>query len=187
MIPARVVEKITELCEENSIARTLVRLPVMRAWNRTETSVDWILSSLQLGTSPAARNEVIRFFKQLETAGAGKFLVGRRGSASRFIWNYQPSELIRVVFPLLGSSGVSKGGGKAPAPHHETDTARDAQIPRSPGTEMPRDHQTLLIPHSFQLRPDLLVVLELPGDLTLLEAQRLSSFIGSLPFHLERG
>ena len=36
--------------------------------------------------------------------------------------------------------------------------------------------------HSFQLRPDASIALELPSDLTQLEARRLAEFIRTLPF-----
>ena len=47
---------------------------------------------------------------------------------------------------------------------------------------MDDEDNNLCTEHTFRLRPDLVVVLELPLNITTQEAQRLADFIKTLPF-----
>jgi hypothetical protein len=116
----------------------------------------------------ASRREVIRIFRRLHDAGCGQFIVGRGGWPSRFVWDV---EMIEV--------------GKAAAGQAEQINPVDPGAPTEPEEERleasgdgPFDHFV----HSFQLRPDLSVSLELPADLTASEAARLAEFVKTLPF-----
>jgi hypothetical protein len=189
VIDSRILQELRKIYEQNPLARALCRLPAVRASHRRETSVDWALSLLRQHGSPASRSEVVRVFKDLDKAGAGKFVVGRKSGVSRFVWNYPPAELIRAALPSLGSSGTTEITGISLDPKVGSETRRYGLVaPLQLGveSEAPQGDQTVLVPHSFQLRPGLLVMFELPIDLTQTEAQRLCSFIASLPFGPEK-
>ena len=114
--------------------------------------------------------------------------MGRKGGVSRFVWNYPPAELIRAAFPSLGSTGTTEVASVSPGVDAGRGTRNyGAGALRQPEarSETRQTDQTLLVPHTFQLRPDLVVLLELPIDLTQTEAQRLCSFMASLPFRPE--
>jgi len=187
MVDSQVLERLQEIYQRNSVARAFFRLPAVRASHRTETPIKWALSLLQQHLT-ASRSDVVRLFKALDKAGAGEFKVGRKGGVSRFVWNYPPAELIRAAFPSLGSAGTTEVASVSPSADAGRGTRNygvGALRQPEPSSETRQTDQTLLVPHTFQLRPDLVVLLELPIDLTQTEAQRLCSFMASLPFRPE--
>jgi hypothetical protein len=54
--------------------------------------------------------------------------------------------------------------------------------PISGEEENDEEEQEELLEHRFRLRPDMVVPIELPADITAAEAERLSNFIHSIPF-----
>lgn len=106
-----------------------------------------------------SRREIVSVFKRLEEYGAGEFIPGRRGHPSRFRWEVDSLN--------IGEESTN------PTPAAPAVTAAN-HITESP--------KTLLISHHYQLRPDLLISLNLPTDITTTEASRLGQFINSLPF-----
>jgi hypothetical protein len=103
------------------------------------------------------RGEIVDVFKKLAEFGCGSFLVGRRGAASRFVWD--------VSLRSVGKAAM--GQGTVEAVSEETDE-EDGPMPS--------------IRHEFSLRPDFRVQIELPANLTAREAARLADFIRTLPF-----
>lgn len=57
-----------------------------------ETSIDRIVTVVG-----ASRSEAVNLAKKLEEAGCGEFIVGRRGSPSRFSWSHSRISLGRVA------------------------------------------------------------------------------------------
>ena len=104
------------------------------------------------------RSDVIEVFRRFENLDLGKFLVGRRGQPSRMEWKYR---LVDVGQAAAGELG-------------DIEPADDLEDEDGIGTRFMR--------HSFQLRPDVAVQLELPGNLSRTEAARLADFIKTLPF-----
>jgi hypothetical protein len=109
------------------------------------------------------RSEVIAAFRSLEEAGCGKYVEGRHGWPSRFVWEVKS----------LHVSDAAKGRGQL-----ERDAGPD---------ELPPDAEddTDLIEHTFVLRPDLSISMELPAGLTKHEAARIAAFVQALPFEGE--
>ncbi|MEX1027127.1 MAG: hypothetical protein WD049_03855 [Candidatus Paceibacterota bacterium] len=134
--------------------------------NGGETAVEDLV---ELGEE---RQAAVNFFKELEAAGAGKFLPGRRGHSTRIKWESSgaievaktfinstmtPDEAERVMRQAKENTAVAEGGASA-TPHEYLRT------------------------HSLHLRPDLIVSIELPIDLTKEEGKRLAKFVRSIPF-----
>lgn len=119
--------------------------------------------------------------RQLAMAGCGELIVGRRGAPTRFrsiAGMNRLGDLMARGAPA--SAAVARGpragasrAGAAPAPERPW-----------PPTKPPEPDETrpALVTHRFQLRPDLVIQLHLPRDLTTREAERLGMFIDSLPF-----
>lgn len=118
------------------------------------------------GGNPS-REEIVTLMKGLQEANCGRFIVGRRGAQSRFEWG--------------GVSLKSVGMAATSASEEVTQMAEDAD-------EQDADDETSevyvddSITHAFVLRPDCLVKLKLPVDLTAREAKRLADFLRTLPF-----
>lgn len=98
------------------------------------------------------RGALVRFLKDLQELGYGRFVTGRRGHKSRFEWS-------------LSILHLSEAGSV------------ESTSDENQGAEPPE-----IITHTFVLRSNYTVSLGLPSDLTAAEARRLSMFIASLPF-----
>lgn len=149
--------KIRNLYKKNSVARSLFDYFAKRAYDATETKVDRILAIMKNEGKELSRGQIIDVFKELEDLQCGKFVSGRRGWQSRFVWSVS-----------LAALGKIAGG--------------EIQELQMKSEDLPADEETETLTHSFHLRPDLLVKIELPGNLTANEASRLAEFIKALPF-----
>jgi len=109
-----------------------------------------------------SRGQVIDAFRRLEDLAAGQFVAGRRGWPSRFVW----------------SVGMVSVGKTAAGEAEEIEQLPEEQVEEETGRE--------LLAHTFHLRTDLQVTFELPPDLTPNEADRLASFIKTLPIETEQ-
>ncbi|SRR5579885_476930 len=103
------------------------------------------------------RADIIDVFKKLDELGFGRFVVGRRGASSRF----KP----KVSLPSLGKAAAGLGAIAAVA--EDSNDAED---------------EAITISHQYRLRPTFVARIDLPADLTEKEAERLASFIRTLPF-----
>lgn len=122
----------------------------------------------QEGGSPS-RVEIVALMKGLQEANCGRFIVGRRGSPSRFVWSVS-----------LRSVGLAATSGSDHVECIGIDAEeRDSGNANEEQTEFDHDSS---ITHSFILRPDYRVELRLPADLTSREAARLADFLRTLPF-----
>jgi hypothetical protein len=142
-----------------SVAKFIFDYFSSRTKNSSTTKIDRLLQLLyQRGQSPS-RSEVISYFRQLEDAGCGQYVEGRRGHPSRFEW-----------FVNLTTVGQAAAGST---------TKVEGLLDESDEIE---DLYSNLLSHEYRLRPDLLVKFELPQDLSISEASRLAEFIKTLPF-----
>jgi hypothetical protein len=130
-----------------------------RSNNQNETGLDRIHSRLGQDGYDFKRSDVIAAFRLLEIAECGKYIEGRHGKKSRFLWLVE-SKLV---------AGAAQGTETKAAL-----VAEDASNDESIKSEM--------IEHSYFLRPNLELSIELPANLSRNEAQRLSQFIDSLSF-----
>ncbi len=83
---------IQKLYKEDDDLRELFDWCATLKRDATETSVDTIASKLNI-----SRKGALNIVRQLESAGCGEFLVGRRGGTSRFIWKYSRISLGKVA------------------------------------------------------------------------------------------
>ena len=127
-----------------------------RERNWGTTTVDRIHSNLGGNVS---RGDVIWVFRQLDSFSCGSFKIGRKGHQSRFEWDVKMVEV-----------GQAATG--------ETEQV-DEVSPEEAGEE---NGANSLFKHTFRLRPDQSVTVELPADLTSQEAARMARFIETLPF-----
>jgi hypothetical protein len=151
------VQKLRMLYQESTTAQVFFDHMAGRQRNQNETKVDRILSLLNADGEGISRGEIINLFRQLQDAGCGQFLTGRHGWPSRFVWDVES----------LGAAKVAVGEEQEVQTIVADDTAT-------------KEHSDK-ISHAFNLRPDLQVTFDLPLDLTENEAERLSTFLRSLP------
>ena len=131
------------------------------------TSVNGLHNSLTKAGLRVERSDVINVLKAAAQEGAGKFYVGRHGRKSRIIWTTDRSVLAKRILTERGEVSNKPGTATAPAP----DPARGEEEEDAVG----------MLRYPFMLRNRLEITLELPTDLTMQEATRLSDFIKTLP------
>lgn len=157
------LEGLQALYSKNKAAQSFLDHCAERSRNRKETTVDRTQQVLKAQIPDISRGTVIEMFKTLEGANCGQFLRGRRGRKSRFLWRH---DMIEVGRAAAGEDeGFDNGAG----------SDEEAEF----------DDTATFITHTFHLRPDVAVEVDLPEDLTSSEAERLSKFISSLPFEID--
>lgn len=163
------MEAIWELYSTDKTARTLFDNLAKRAYNSREQSVNQLERCLEKDGVEVSRRDITHLLKELQRAGCGEYVVGRKGHPSRFRWYV---ETVDVGRRAAGTPSDIRHG----SPNGVGDTLVETRVDgHSPANS---DEFT----HRFQLRPDLLVSFRLPADLTTPEATRLADFIKTLPF-----
>jgi hypothetical protein len=101
------------------------------------------------------RPQLIYVLRMLQAAGCGKFVHGRRGRPSRFVWAHSPHDIAQAVTGKTARTGAAEKISVMPTP---------------------------MIEHSYRLRPDVTISVSVPLNITCREAQRLAEFVGTLSF-----
>lgn len=151
-------EALKELYEESDVAKAFLDHMASRQRGQSETKVDRILRVLNDEGFEFSRGDIVALFHKLEEIECGQFVVGRHGWPSRFVWNTNS----------LTVSRLASGEGQEAAEVEEEE-------------EELLEEEDELLTHTFNLRPDLVITISLPADLTTKEAERLSLFVKSLP------
>jgi len=152
------LEGIKDLYKRNATARDFLDHAAQRERDRTDTTVDRTITILADAGRKISRGDAIELFRRLEELGCGQFVIGRRGAPSRFVWAVG---IVSVGKAAAGESQVVEVIPETPIQTRET------------------------INHTYHLRPDRQIMLELPIDLTSREAERLAAFIRTLPMNAE--
>ncbi len=148
-----------KIAYQNNVVQAICDHMAGRANNQNETSLHRITYYLEQNGQYFNRSDIIAAFRSLEDAECGKYVEGRHGWKSRFVWSVK-SKLV---------SGAAQGT--------QTKAALIADDDSHEGVV-----QDEMIEHTYVLRPDLTISIELPADLSRNEANRLSQFIDSLSF-----
>jgi hypothetical protein len=144
------------------------------------------------GWTDTSRANVVHFFRKLDSVGVGRFVIGRKGAESRFMWasqETQPASEPKRRGRPPGSRNKPKLSpasldAPAPAAAPATPVAKPAAAPavrpaiaEAPAPEVPAG----MVEHVFNLRLNFQARIMLPANLTDHEARRLAGFITSLP------
>lgn len=148
------VKALRGLYNDNEYARAILDDFANRTNRQSTTGVEQIMSRLRSAEIP--KLAVLKLFRGLGELGYGRFVVGRRGGESRFIWSANPIDV-----------------GKA---------AQGQDLPITSLPEPEASPEAEMITHAFKLRPEMTVAVQLPADFTSKEAERFSKFLEALPF-----
>lgn len=157
-IKKNVGKELRKLCEADADVAAVCEILRSYQRGRWETSTTRICVHLMNAGYDLKRSQVTAAFKKLQNLGLGTFVTGRKGWESRFVF----AERVTVIARLLAGEEID-------VIEHDL-KEEDAQV-------FPE-----FIEHSFALRPDFTLNIELPGDLTEFEAKRLAQFFGCLAF-----
>ena len=163
------IEGLRGLYSADKTARALFDNLARRVNNSREQNVDQLERSLAKDGVDASRRDLTHVLKELQQAGCGEYIVGRKGHPSRFRWDVEMVAVARYAAGI--STDIDRG-----LPNGDGDTATEIGADGHPHAS---SHE---FTHGFQLRPNLLVSFRLPADLTTSEAARLADFIKTLPF-----
>jgi len=129
--------------------------------NRSETTVSVL--KWQAGLDDEA---VKNFFSELQNMGLGTYIPGRYDHPCRFRW----------ILPVKVVAAVAVGASDEPL-------EVEASVSAAVAADGVGGHGAAgVIRHSYSLRPDFVVTIVLPADLTAGEATRLADFTRTLPF-----
>ena len=159
-------EMIKELYNTDDIAEEFFDLMSTRQRSQSETKVSRVLKLFKKEGTDISKGKIIELFRKLNDAGSGQFITGRRGWPSRFVWDVN---LLDLAKKLTGDV-MEEDEDDDEEDIDEYIYIEDAEIDEDD-----------FITHSFNLRPDIKLKFKLPIDLSEKEAERLSSFIYSLP------
>jgi len=152
------LEKLKRFYNSDTVAQRFLEHAASRQRNQSKTNVDRALQILRNDGHDVTRRQIISVFQSLEDCGCGQFVKGVRGWPSRFVW----------------STAMISVGRAATGEQEEVEQLAEEM------TEPAVEHDW--ITHSFHLRPDLTLELDLPADLTAQEATRIARFVEALPF-----
>jgi hypothetical protein len=138
-----------------------------RQRNYRETKPEILVMRMRESGTDLERSEIISFFRELETAGCGKYIEGRRGHSSRFEW-YAPMNGVGLA--AKGEQNLVEG------------LVASEAVPPVNVDSLDREES---IAHTFYLRPDFPIKILLPKDLRSVEAERIADWVKTLPFNLE--
>lgn len=158
-IDAKVLKR---LYAASPVAKAVLDDFASRTYNSGSTKVERLEIRLRRAGHDHPRRDLVVVLKQLADAGCGSFVTGRRGQSSRLEWDVQ----------MISVAKAAKGEGAAVerlVPADQTMQEEDDDVPAG------------LVRHSFRLRQDLVLNLELPPNLTAREAARLGEFVKTLP------
>lgn len=145
-----------------------------RERNHRITSPERLMAILKNdGGFPVTKADVIRFFRKLEEAGCGKYVEGRRGHSSRFVWYVRMSD--------VGQAAQGSKDTVEEIPEAELAEAVEEEGVRE-NDESYEEVEDDALMHEFVLRPDFSLRLKLPVNLKSSEAARISDWVRTLPF-----
>ncbi|HXJ56482.1 MAG TPA: hypothetical protein VNU68_07460 [Verrucomicrobiae bacterium] len=157
------LERLRRLYGTQRAARTLLDYAARQTSTAigAKMTVDSLHGILNCEENAAvSRRALIGTLRAFAQAGCGRFFAGRHGQPSRFVWAVP---LATVGAAVVGDTSVSSS-------------------PKTTRTPAIRGGGPGLFSHPFRLRPDLIVSMNLPNDLTGQEADRLARFVQTLPF-----
>jgi len=117
--------------------------------------------------------ELVSVFKELEMLGAGNFIVGRKGHDSRFIWKYNTQGLGKIDDQFSGGLTMFSTNLLSPVPGNAIEVL---------DTPKKKKNQEIEITHSFNLRQDFTVELNLPINFDYDECQRMKAWLDLLVY-----
>jgi hypothetical protein len=114
--------RLREMYKSDRVARAFFDHMVRRERNQSMTEVEHILVLLNAhGENRFSRRDITELFKELQQLGCGRFVPGRRGSPSRFVWDVGSLSAMRSIylkdlgaFVLLTFQKLSELFGRSP-------------------------------------------------------------------------
>jgi hypothetical protein len=72
---------------EDTAVRVIIDHFAHRQYNQNVTELDALRDKLERSGTPIDKSDLVRALRRMDALGVGRFLVGRRGQATRFEWH----------------------------------------------------------------------------------------------------
>lgn len=165
--------KLHELYSTSEEAKAILNIFAKRIKARKQTTVDSMVAE-----TSQPRAQIIQVLHELQNVGCGTFKAGRRGFVSRFEWDVNLADVGKAaqgtattVQPLVAPDDTAE----------ETETAKPTvTVKRKRGRPLGSRNHIALSPvmrQRFALRPNFMVGLTLPRDLTQTEAKKIGDYV----------
>jgi SOS-response transcriptional repressor LexA len=151
--------QLKQIYQDNNVVKSICDNMSRRTNNQKKTGTDRILKVLEEDGFDFRYKDRTDAFRLLEECECGRYVEGRHGWKSRFVWS------VKSTLVAKAAQGQEIGGNLDDKDEPERESIEDE-----------------LIEHIYVLRPELTISIELPVDFSEGEAQRLGQFINSLPF-----
>jgi hypothetical protein len=152
------IRRVADFCQES---RSVKRLFEWLGEQPPYEKGSYITVSAAMKPAWEDRKGTIEIFKRLEKIDVGFWMVGRHSNPTRLFWKCQSNELAKKVLEEIEQREMASESGDA--------AVTEEVLP-------------MTIDHSFQLRPDNMLQIRLPRDVTDKEAERLAAWVRTLPF-----
>lgn len=160
----------------NTATKTMVLLGIRRR-ARTFTSMGKIKEQLYRMGEQVDDKDYKAFWKDLEAAGAGSVILGRRGKETRFEWSYSLKDIARIA---IEGHEAEVQRIETKQPKNSVSKAIDTLVKRKPGRprkEVAPIKQEKLV-YRIPLRSDFVLEVNLPADVSAEELHKIgNSFI----------
>jgi hypothetical protein len=164
-VPDPLVTTLRGLYQSDENARQLFDHFAKRQNKATFTTAEAVETA-----TGALRGDAVDLLKRLADLGLGSYYIGRRGSSTRIEWDFDIREVGKAAQGQVKSLTVEReGDGEDDFEAEVYDQLAEAA---KPGT----------IQHQYQLRADFQLQVVLPTNLTDREAERIGTWVRSLPF-----
>jgi hypothetical protein len=172
----------TKKRSEAATPRSPVAVRIRERWGTSGSEVP--LDRIESELDGVARYDVVAALKELEKAGRGQFVVGRKGKKSRFIWHVQAGLPRAASASVSARVPVTKRTAPKRAAARDSSVERERELTATSGTgSVPeRSSRPHTLEHAFHVRAGVLVKLQLPADITAQEVERLCQFLQAIPF-----
>ena len=149
---------------------------IFEKWARAGEDVP--LERLESELPDERRYDIVAALRALEKNGAGEFVVGRKGTRSRFVWS-DKSALSTARTQIATERAAAPAKSSAP-PSRKVGAKEAAAAPASAAGTFTRSDG--MLEHAFHVRPGVLATFRLPADVTRPEIDRLCQLLQSIPF-----
>lgn len=107
-------EEVRAVAKQSSTSQTIFNSLAQRKRFRRETNLKKFQETLLNEGLGIKEEDYFETFKALEKMGIGSLVIGRKGNANRFIWNYSLKEVAKSAVNKKELTDVQRLGKKAP-------------------------------------------------------------------------
>lgn len=169
-------DKVKQATNSSSTATTTMVLLAIRQRARNFTSMGKIKNQLLQMGETVVDKDYKTFWKDLENAGAGSIILGRRGRETRFEWSYSLKDVAKIAIEGHESEiqRLDKKRNKKPNLAKAIDILNRSRAGSKSTVKYEPSKQEKLV-YRIPIRPDFTLEVNLPTDVSREELQKIGN------------